>query len=221
MNLDARSNSLTAQAGDDQTTYQKARSLAETARNSSYPLHQLQAVLESHNGVLPTGKGAADVLDASSMLDMVKTYLGQQPSGEDSTMTGVQLLNKYGTQLAQAAAQMAHVNPTNFGMETAEKTNPSVGLNNAANVHLVDNLARLNDLAQRYAGAQQNWFEDPSHGRSFSGFQRAWQNALDQQPLPLSKFPVKTKPGKDGNAYDYLPSTARSGFSWYPHGQVQ
>lgn len=216
--LQAQGGAKAAVAKSQADEYTEATHLAETTRNASYPLHQIQGILEKNGGMLPTGAGANNVINAESVGNLVGTLLGHPLTGEDSQLTGLQLLHKYGTQIAQAQAGSLGLH-TNFGLENTTETSPGTELSGPANLHLVDNLVRLNDLTSKYAQAKQDYYQKNGN---LNGFQQAWQASIDgANATPLSKFPVATARGSDGQFYDKVPSTDHRGFSWVPHGSIQ
>lgn len=216
--LQAQGGAKAAVAKAQADEYTEATHLAETTRNASYPLHQIQGILEKNGGMLPTGAGANNVINAESVGNLVGTLLGHPLTGEDSQLTGLQLLHKYGTQIAQAQAGSLGLH-TNFGLENTTETSPGTELSGPANLHLVDNLVRLNDLTSKYAQAKQDYYQKNGN---LNGFQQTWQASIDgASATPLSKFPVATARGSDGQFYDKVPSTDHRGFSWVPHGSIQ
>lgn len=197
--------------------YLQAQNDEATAREAAYPLHQLQGVLEANGGMLPTGKLAPELMSGTSVANMIGNILGVQVP---SDLPPMELLNKYGKQLSQKMAANLHTNPTNMDLESTGETTPGTTLSNTTNLHLIDNLARLNDLSVKYAQAKQQFYR--ANGNSLDGFQQAWTNSIDKgNAIPLGKYPVATKQGRDGELYDKVPSTDQSGFSWVKHGAVQ
>jgi hypothetical protein len=218
-NVDAQGRAKGAIAGQQADEYTQATHQAEAARNAAYPLRQIQGILEKTGGELPTGQGADKLISAESLGNLVSTALGHPLTSEDSQLTALQLLHKYGVQIATAQAQNVNVSPTNLGLNLAGQTSPGTELSGPANLHLVDNLVRLNDLNQKYFQAKQSYYQQNGN---LDNFQKTWQQSIDGgKAVPLSRFPIATRTGSDGKLYDKVPSTDHRGFSWVVHGTVQ
>jgi hypothetical protein len=204
--------------------YGQAQTNLNTARGQGYTLQSLQAIIDKNGGKLPTGPGADDLAAVQSIGNLVATLTGHPISSEDGNDTSVQLFNKYGTQVASALASRFNQNPTNFDFSTIMKASPSTELGGPTNVHLIDNLSRLNDLDQEYNQNLQTYYR--SHGGDLSGFNDYFRHQIgqdDQDPLNpnariLSKFPVKSITRSDGSTIDKLQSTNGSGYSYRIRG---
>jgi hypothetical protein len=146
---DAQVAATAAKSAAAQQRFQKTQEEGPMLIAASYPLRQIQGLIEKNGGVLPSGSGAESVMGKESLANMIGSALGHPLTSEDSNLTTLELLKKYGVQVAGAQAQSLNVHPTNLGLETAEHTSPGTSLSGPANMHLVDNLVRLNDLAQR------------------------------------------------------------------------
>jgi hypothetical protein len=207
-------NTQTKMAAEDYTKqYLDAQRDEIAAQQAGYPLHQIQSVMAAHGGNLPTGKGAEDILNAQSMANMISTWLGHPLTSEESTQTGLELLRKYGGQVSQAIAQRLGVH-SNMGLESSQETSPGINIGSSSNEHLVDNLVRLNDLAQKYAHDKQSYYN--AHGKSLDGFNDAWKQSISgANAIPLSKF-GRSVTLKNGQKGVYVPSTDPSGFSLFP-----
>jgi hypothetical protein len=192
--------------------YTDAQKQALAAQQASYPLRQLQAVLEKSGGAPNTGELAPDVLKARSIANMLGI-------GDPGNLSALELIRKFGGQAAQRMASQMNIHPTDFDLMSTQELNPNITLSPQTNLHLVDNLIRLNDLGQKYFAAKQSYYQQ---NRTLDGFQSAWSNSIDKGgAIPLSKYPSETKPGPDGKTYGKYPSTDQRGFTWRPVGSVQ
>lgn len=196
----------------------------ETAlRYSAAPLYQLKGILDQNGGQLPTGVGADKVMNFGSAANFVTSLLGHPLDSADTPdkISSLQLFNKYGTMMQQALASgILPGNATNASLESAGHTSPGIGLSNTVNVHLIDNLTRMNDLRIKYAQDYQQHYKD--HGGDMSDWNNAWVKSISgDNSVPLSKYPTKESKHPDGAAWGYYPSTDPSGFSWKPKSSVQ
>lgn len=196
----------------------------ETAlRFSAAPLYQLKGILDQNGGQLPTGVGADKVMDFGSAANFITSLLGKQLDTADTPdkISSLQLLNKYGMQLQQAmAAGILPGNATNASLESAGHTSPGIGLSNTVNVHLIDNLTRMNDLRIKYAHDYQQYYK--SNKGDMSDWNNAWVNSISgDKAIPLSKYPVKEGEAPDGTPSGLYASTDPSGFHWFKKAAVQ
>ena len=197
----------------------------ETAlRLAASPLYQMKGILDQNGGQLPTGVGADKVMDFGSAANMITSLLGHQLDSAETPdkISSMQLLNKYGMKLQQAeAAGILPGNATNASLESAGHTSPGIGLSNTVNVHLIDNLTRMNDLRIKYAHDFQQYYKD--NKGDMSDWNNAWTKSIsgDDNSIPLSKYPTRDSTHPDGSAWGYYPSTDPSGFSWKPKSSVQ
>ena len=196
----------------------------ETAlRFSAAPLYQLKGILDQNGGQLPTGVGADKVMDFGSAANFITSLLGHPLDSADTPdkISSLQLFNKYGTQLQQAmAAGILPGNATNASLEFAGHTSPGIGLSNTVNVHLIDNLTRMNDLRIKYAQDFQQYYK--GHNGDMSDWNNAWVKSISgNNAIPLSKYPIRESKLPDGTAAGEYASTDPSGFHWFPKAAVQ
>lgn len=210
---EAQGGAITAMQKANQERYQATIGRTGELQNAQYPLRQLQAVLDKNGGTLPTGQGSEDVMSAASVGNMISTLLGHPLAQEDSKLTQMELLRKYGTQVAMSLTGR----PTDLGYESAATVSPSTHIAGPTNSHLVDNYIRLNELAQK-----KNQFEHEyylSHGQgphAYDNFAQDWTNEISgAKAIPLSKYGREVTL-KDGSKGVYVPSTDPSGFSLFP-----
>lgn len=218
---EAKANQTVAQAKTDQDQYNEARVAEISAQRAGYPLAQLHSLYEKYGGNLPSGHGAGDYISAASAADFLSSILGHfRLNSDDSNLTGLQLLRKYGTQVSQAVASNFKINPTNMALESAEQTSPGAELNPEANQHLIDNLWRINQLAVKFNHDKQAYYE--SHGQSLNGWNDAWRGEIsDNNAIPLSKYPSQTS-NLRGVPMGLVPSTdPAKGQSWFPMAELQ
>lgn len=201
------------QAKANQTRFQQAQETGPQLLAAAYPLRQLQAVLEKNGGVLPSGEGADRIVSTASLVNSIATLLGHPLTDEDSRLTQMELLRKYGGQVQQSLMGRN----TDMGAAEAEKISPGIGPTQAANLHLVDNYIRLNALAQKKAQFEHDYYLAHGAGpHAYDNFTQDWLKEISgPKAIPLSKYgrPVTLKNGKSGL---YVPSTDPSGFSLFP-----
>jgi hypothetical protein len=195
-----------------------------TILNQGNTLNSLQAIIDKNGGNLPTGHGADDITAVRSIGNLVSSYLGHPLSEEEGKDTSTALWGKYSTQIAQTLAHNFNANPTNFDFSTILKASPNTEMSGAPNIHLVDNLIRLNNLDKLY---NQNYIDyyNKSNG-DMSNFNNYFNHVIgrdDTSPgspnaFALSKFPVDSKKRPNGEVWDKVQSTSPTGFSWKLHG---
>jgi len=205
-----------AKAKANQERFQSAQQQGPALLAAAYPLRQLQSVLEKNGGHLPTGEGATQLMHGLSLANTLGSLIGHPIAQEDSTLPAMELLKKYGMQAAQSQAQSLGLH-TNLGLESAETTSPNTSLSGATNQHLVDNLIRLNQVSQKKAQFEHDYYL--SHGQgpnAYDNFTQDWQNAISgPNAIPLSKY-GRAVTLKNGGKGMYVPSTDPSGFSLFP-----
>lgn len=213
---DAAAQAMQAKSAAAQQRFQRTQDQGPALLAANYPLRQVQAVLEKNGGTLPTGKEADSVIKGLSLGNMVSSFLGHPLTDEDSRLTSMELLHKYGTQIATSQAASLNVNPTNLGLQTAGETSPGTGLSGPANLHLVDNLIRLNELAQKRNQFEHDYYMQHGQGpNSYDNFTQDWQKEISgPKAIPLSKYGRKVNL-RDGSKGTYVPSTDPSGFSLF------
>lgn len=215
--MDAQgSNNLTKQAATS-ARYQAAQEAGPQLIAASYPLRQLQAIIARNGGMIPSGEGSEKLMAGLSVGNMLGTLIGHPIAAEDSTLPTLELLKKYGMQAAQAQSQALGLH-TNLGLESASITSPNPSLSGPANAHLVDNLVRLNQVAQKKAAFEHDLFLKNGQGPdAYDNATSAWQEATaGKNAIPLAS-------GKFGHSYTnpngqkrvIVPSTDPSGFSVY------
>jgi hypothetical protein len=213
---DAQGAAVQAAAAANQARYQKTQQEGPALLQASYPLRQIQGILEKNGGQLPSGEGSQNVMGAASLTNMVATLLGHPLTADDSRLTSMELLHKYGTQIAQTQAASLGVHPTNMELQSAGETSPGTSLSGPANLHLVDNLVRLNSLAQKKAQFEHDYYL--SHGSgptAYDNFTQDWQKQISgPNAVPLSKY-GRNVTLKDGSKAMYVPSTDPAGFSLF------
>lgn len=206
-----------AKSAAAQQRYQQTQTAGPALMTQAYPLRQVQAILDKNGGNIPTGEGAERVQGAASIVNMVATALGHPLTNEDSRLTSMELLHKYGTQVAASQAEALGLPHTNMGQETATGVAPGTGLSQPADTHLVDNLIRLNALAQKKNQFEHDYYlHNQGRPDAYDNFTQDWQNEISgAKAIPLSKFgrDVIMKNGKPGV---WVPSTDPSGFSLFP-----
>lgn len=209
---EARGQGMTAIAGKDADEYKQAQADSATSRAALYPLRQMQGLLES--GKLPaTGHLAPNELDLRSVANMFGV-------GNPDTLASMEEFRKQSGLAAVRMAQQIGAAPTDFALSASQGTVPGNTLSEKGNNSLNDNLIRLTQVSQKQADAKQDWYQ--SHNNSMAGFQQNFANSIDgANAIPLSKYPIISKVGTDGNTYDKVPSTDKRGFSWVKHGTVQ
>ena len=202
--------------------YQQTQEAGPALLQAQYPLRQMQAILERNNGALPLGKDAPVLQGWASLGNMIATAAtGHGMTDEDSRLTQMELLHKYGTVAAQNIAASVTGRPTDAQSATAASISPGTELSGPANLHLVDNLIRLNQLAQKKAAFEHDYFLDADKRgqtptNAYDNFNQDWQKEISgPNAVPLSKYGRKVTM-KSGQPGVYLPSTDPSGFSLYP-----
>lgn len=199
-----------------QTRFQQTQTAGPALMSQAYPLRQVQAILDKNGGNIPTGEGSERIQGAASLINMVATVLNHPLTGEDSRLTSMELLHKYGTQIAASQAQALGLPNTNMGQETAAGVAPGTGLSQPADTHLVDNLIRLNALAQKKNQFEHDYYlKNGGAPNSYDNFTQDWQEEISgNKAIPLSKF-GRDVTLKDGSKGVWVPSTDSSGFSLF------
>jgi hypothetical protein len=197
--------------------YQAAQDAGPQLMAASYPLRQLQAIMARNGGMIPSGEGSEQLMHGLSVANMLGTLIGHPIASEDSNLPTLELLKKYGMQAAQAQSQSLGLH-TNLGLESAEITSPNPALSGPANAHLVDNLVRLNQVAQKKAQFEHDLFLKNGQGPdAYDNATTAWQEATTGRnaiPLASAKFGHQYT-NAQGQKRVIVPSTDASGFSVY------
>lgn len=215
----AQGANVAAKQGAATQRYQAAQEAGPQLMQASYPLRQLQQIITANGGQLPSGEGSEPLMKGLSIANMLGTLMGHPVAKEDSTLPSLELLKKYGMQAAQAQSQQLGLH-TNLGLESAEITSPNPQLSGVANAHLVDNLVRLNQLAQKKAAFEHDLFLKGGQGPdSYDDATNAWQEATSgANAVPLASERFGQKFSRNGQQLVKVPSTDPSGFSVYPAG---
>ena len=199
------------------TRYQQAQAEGPQLMAAAYPLRQLQAIVARNGGMLPSGEGSEQLMKGLSIANMLGTLLGHPIASEDSNLPTLELLKKYGMQAAQAQSQALGLH-TNLGLESSEITSPNPALSGPANAHLIDNLVRLNQVAQKKAQFEHDLFlQNGQSPDSYDNATQLWQQATNGKnaiPLASAKFGHQYTNAK-GEKRVIVPSTDQSGFSIY------
>lgn len=213
---DAANAATQAKSAAAQQRFQQTQALGPQLMEQAYPLRQVQAILEKNGGNIPTGEGAERLQGAASIVNMVATALGHPLTNEDSRLTSMELLHKYGAQVAASQAHALGLPGTNAGQEMAQSFSPGTGLSQPSDTHLVDNLIRLNALAQKKNQFEHDYYlKNGQAPGSYDNFTQDWQKAVSgSNAIPLSKFGRDVKL-KDGSAGVWVPSTDPTGFSLF------
>lgn len=205
-----------AKSAAAQQRYQQTQTAGPALMTQAYPLRQVQAILDKNGGNIPTGEGAEHVQGAASLINMISTALNHPLTNDESRLTSMELLHKYGTQVAASQAEALGLPHTNAGQEAATSVAPGTGLSQPADAHLVDNLIRLNAVAQKKNQFEHDYYlKNQGRPDAYDNFTQDWQGQISgAKAIPLSKFgrDVTMKNGKPGV---WVPSTDPSGFSLF------
>jgi hypothetical protein len=218
---DAQGGMVNAKTAANTARFQQTQEAGPALMAAQYPLRQIQALLEQNGGTLPTGKDAPAVMGVASLGNMIATVLGHPLTDQDSRLTSMELLHKYGVQVAQSQAAALTGHPTDLQSRSASETSPGTELSQPSDLHLTDNLIRLNQLAQKKAQFEHDYFlnaqkRGQTPADAYDNFNLDWQKEISgPNAVPLSKYGRKVTM-KSGQPGVYLPSTDPSGFSLYP-----
>jgi hypothetical protein len=187
---------------------QNQESIANTPRlrNAGLSLKSMQDVLESNKGILPTGPLGTDAAWAAGIANMFHL-------GDPKLLSNTEQFQKKAMEYAQTQAKAINASPTNFDLEGTIKANPGLGISNQGNRILTDYLVHQNGIQQKYEEARQSFYQQ---NRTMQGFQKAWDDATDQNPLPLTRFPSAKVTKPDGTTWYKYQTTARKGYTWSP-----
>ena len=219
---EAQGQLINAKTAANTARFQQTQEAGPALMQAQYPLRQIQGILERSNGSLPTGDKAPVLQGWASLGNMIVTAAtGHGMVDEDSRLPQMDLLHKYGVVAAQNLAASLTGHPTDAQSATAASVSPGTELSGPANLHLVDNLIRLNQLAQKKAAFEHDYFLDADKrgqtpANAYDNFNQDWQKEISgPNAVPLSKYGRKVTM-KSGQPGVYLPSTDPSGFSLYP-----
>lgn len=187
------------------------------------PLLQLKQIMDANGGNLPTGEGSENLLKGLSFGNMVSTALGHPLQGADSTLNDLELFRKYGNMVASNLTG----HNTDMGLMSAESRSPGVGLSQATNAHLVDNLLRMNDLAANRAKFEHDYYLQNPGPHAYDNFNQAWTDHITgANAIPLSgekygrKIQIKNPQTGAMEERIVVPSTDAKGYSSYKPGTI-
>ena len=227
---DAQAGALHDQAAANSARFRQTIDTQNQVLQDRGPLLQLKQIMDANGGKLPTGEGSENLLKGLSFGNMVSSALGHPLQGADSTLNDLELFRKYGNMIASNLTG----HNTDMGLMSAESRSPGVGLSQATNAHLVDNLLRMNDLAANRAKFEHDYYLQNPGPHAYDNFNQAWTDHIggggrpedEANAIPLSgeKYgrTVQIRNPQTGQMEPrvVVPSTSKKGYSSYAPGTI-